>query len=120
MFDESYPSIEPSPPMRAAKPDAGVPGLNAVSAEPSGVNANCVVAVVVHAALVHGMMVPFSDGVSFAPGTTLKFGRPLPTPAGVLKPAVLLLMAQASLHQSRVCEQGPIRSCFWYSTPTST
>jgi hypothetical protein len=43
-------------------------------------------------------MTPFSDGVSFAPGTTLKFGRPLPAANPVLLP-----MAQASLHQSRVC-----------------
>src|SRR3954464_14637228 len=102
MFDVSYPSSAPSPPMRAAKPEAGVPGLNGVSAVPSGVNANWFGDNVVHAALVHGMMVPFSDGVCFAPGTMLKFGSLLPTPAGVLKPAVLLPMAQPSLHQSRV------------------
>jgi hypothetical protein len=42
---------------------------------------------------------------------TTKFGCPLPTPAGVLKPA-FVNTPHASLHQSRVFEHGPMMSCF--------
>ena len=56
------------------------------------------------ALFVHGVMIPYSEVVCFALGEITKFGCPA-TPAR-------LAMPHPSLHQSRVYEQGPMRSCF--------
>src|SRR3990170_3557137 len=104
MFDVSYPSSAPSPPMRVAKPLAGKPRLNGATAVPSALNVSDA-PVAVHAACEQGRITPFSDVVCFAPDVTTKFGSPFPA----ANPAALLRMAHPSLHQSRFCEQGPIR-----------
>src|SRR5688572_6743585 len=103
--------------MRCAKPTPGTPRLNAETAEPlalnvsggpSGAGAGGGAA---HGKVRQLWMTPYSDVVCFAFGDTMKFGCPLPTPAGVLN-APLLAIPHPSAHQSRVYEQGPMLSCF--------
>src|SRR6187402_868685 len=108
-----YPGSVPSPPIFTPKPDPGLPGLYGTRFVPVASNCRGVPADVV--------MTPYCVASSFVFGRMMNCGSPFPAPPFAVEFAgPLLAIPQFSAHQSRLYEQGPMLSCFWYSMPAMT